>query len=78
MTGENAETVPLPVANCVLCRWPMDGTVNILEVQIGTAVYRACAEECERHAAHHEHCRVGARVCRSCEAACDALLAAIG
>ena len=24
----------------------MDGTVNILEVQIGTAVYRACAEEC--------------------------------
>ena len=46
MTGENAETVPLPVANCVLCRWPMDGTVNILEVQIGTAVYRACAEEC--------------------------------
>ena len=24
----------------------MDGTVNILEVRIGTAVYRACADEC--------------------------------
>jgi hypothetical protein len=36
-----------PVANCVLCGWPMDGTVNILEVHIGTvAVYRACAGEC--------------------------------
>ena len=24
----------------------MDGTVNILEVRIGTALYRACADEC--------------------------------
>ena len=24
----------------------MDGTVDILEVRIGTAVYRACADEC--------------------------------
>jgi hypothetical protein len=47
MPGENAESVPsLPVANCVLCRWPMDGTVNILEVHIGTAVFRACADDC--------------------------------
>jgi hypothetical protein len=47
MTGENADSVPLPVANCVLCRWPMDGTVNILEVYVGAfAVYRACADEC--------------------------------
>ena len=38
----------------------------------------ACAEECERHAAHHEHCRVCAEVCRRCKQACDQLLAAIG
>jgi hypothetical protein len=38
--------VTLPVANCILCGWPMDGTVNILEVRISTAVYRACADEC--------------------------------
>ena len=38
----------------------------------------ACAEECERHAAHHEHCRVCAEVCRRCKAACDDVLAASG
>ena len=37
----------------------------------------ASAEECERHAAHHEHCRVCAEVCRRCKAACDALIAAL-
>ena len=39
---------------------------------------RACAEECERHAAHHEHCRICAEVCRRCEQACDDLVARIG
>jgi hypothetical protein len=36
-----------------------------------------CAEECDRHAAHHEHCRVCAEVCRRCKQACDDLLAAV-
>ena len=31
---------------------------------------RLCAEECERHASHHEHCRVCAEACRRCERAC--------
>jgi len=35
----------------------------------------ACAEECERHAAHHEHCRLCAELCRRCKQACDGLLA---
>jgi hypothetical protein len=39
---------------------------------------RASAEECDRHAAHHDHCRVSAEVCRSCEQACGDLLAATG
>jgi Domain of Unknown Function (DUF326) len=39
---------------------------------------RACADECERHAAHHDHCRVCAEVCRRCEQACSDLLASIG
>jgi len=39
---------------------------------------RACGDECERHAAHHEHCRISADVCRRCEQACRDLLAAIG
>ena len=35
----------------------------------------ACAEECDLHAAHHEHCRLCAEVCRRCKAACDHFLA---
>jgi uncharacterized membrane protein len=38
---------------------------------------RVCAEECERHAAHHEHCRVCAEACRRCEQACEDLLSSI-
>jgi Domain of Unknown Function (DUF326) len=40
-------------------------------------ICRACGDECERHAAHHEHCRVCAEVCRSCEQACSDLLASM-
>lgn len=38
----------------------------------------ACAEECDRHAAHHEHCRLCSEACRRCKTACDDLLATIG
>jgi hypothetical protein len=31
---------------------------------------RLCAEECERHATMHEHCRICAQACRDCEDAC--------
>lgn len=32
---------------------------------------RICAEECERHAGKHEHCRICAESCRRCEEACQ-------
>src|SRR5262245_28409059 len=35
----------------------------------------ACAEECDRHAARHEHCRLCAEACRRCKMACDEFLA---
>jgi hypothetical protein len=35
---------------------------------------RRCAEECERHAAHMDHCRVCAEACRRCEVACERLI----
>ncbi|MCL4765131.1 MAG: four-helix bundle copper-binding protein [Hyphomicrobiaceae bacterium] len=38
---------------------------------------RACAEECERHAPRHEHCRVCAEACRKCEQACSDVLSTI-
>jgi hypothetical protein len=31
---------------------------------------RLCADECERHAGHHKHCRLCAETCRQCERAC--------
>lgn len=36
---------------------------------------RSCGDECERHADHHEHCRICAEACRTCEQACRDLLA---
>jgi Domain of Unknown Function (DUF326) len=41
------------------------------------AICKSCGDECERHAQHHEHCRVCAEACRRCEQACRDLLAAI-
>jgi hypothetical protein len=32
---------------------------------------RLCADECDRHAGHHKHCRICADTCRQCERACQ-------
>jgi hypothetical protein len=50
--------------------------LNTLEACL--AACRACADECERHARHHEHCRLCAEECRRCEQACEELRAALG
>ena len=34
----------------------------------------ACGSECDRHAAHMEHCRICAAACHACAAACGTLL----
>ena len=39
---------------------------------------RVCAEDCEQHSSHHEHCRICATNCRNCEDACRDLLAQLG
>ena len=36
---------------------------------------RRSGEECQRHATHHEHCRICAEACRQCEQACQAAAA---
>ena len=38
---------------------------------------RLCAEECEQHGWHHDHCRYCAEECRRCEQACNDMLNAI-
>jgi hypothetical protein len=46
-------------------------------LEVCEAACRMCGEECERHAGHHEHCRICAEVCRACEQACRAAIASI-
>jgi hypothetical protein len=46
-------------------------------VEACVTICRACREECERHAEHHEHCRICAQSCGRCEQACSELLASM-
>lgn len=39
---------------------------------------RVCAEECDRHADMHQHCKICADACRRCEEACRTLLEVLG
>ncbi|MGI5171403.1 four-helix bundle copper-binding protein [Spirillospora sp. CA-253888] len=52
---------------------------NITRAQLLACVQAcsSCAEECERHADMHDHCRICAESCRRCADACQALLAKI-
>lgn len=47
-------------------------------VEACLAACRVCREECERHAAHHEHCRICAELCSRCEQGCEDLLELLG
>ena len=53
--------------------------LGVLRAEIAACAMtcRASAEECEKHASHHEHCRICAEVCRRCEQSCRDLLATI-
>ena len=55
-----------------------DADTQLAALKACLAACRACAAECERHAHHHEHCRLSAGECRRCERACDDLLGALG
>jgi uncharacterized membrane protein len=46
-------------------------------LEVCAAVCKSCGDECERHAPHHEHCRVCAEACRRWERACRDLLTAL-
>src|SRR5262245_11189840 len=76
---------------CLDCADVCDATARLLSRQTDYAAATAraqvascwelcaiCAAECERHAEHHEHCRICGEVCTRCEAACSAVLDAIG
>jgi len=37
-----------------------------------------CAEECGKHADHHEHCRICAQACRECAETCRIAMRSVG
>jgi hypothetical protein len=55
-----------------------DANITRAMVQACAVACKACGDECESHAGHHEHCRVCAEACRRCERVCNEVLAAIG
>jgi hypothetical protein len=55
-----------------------DATIAHAVLEACVLICHACADECEKHASMHEHCRVSANECRACERACRALLDTMG
>jgi hypothetical protein len=87
-----AEPAPLVrcIRTCLDCSDVCATTGRVLsrqtefEADVARAVLEACAQacrtcgaECERHAGHHEHCRVCAEACLRCERACTGALSAL-
>jgi len=56
-----------------------ESDVNVVRAAVEACLVtcRASREECERHAHHHEHCRICAEVCLRCEQACADLLGSL-
>jgi hypothetical protein len=53
-----------------------DANVTRPLLEACAAICKSCGDECERHAKHHEHCRVCEQACRRGEQACRGLLEA--
>ena len=49
----------------------------LAQLQACVTACHACAEECEKHAQHHDHCRLCAEACRQCIQSCKDTLAMI-
>lgn len=75
ITGECSD-ICMATGRLLSRRLPSDTQIWDRQLEAAAVVSRMCAEECERHARMHDHCRVCADACRKCERACNALLAA--
>jgi len=54
-----------------------DWALKRMQVESCIIACRMCAEECERHSRHHEHCRICAESCRNCERICTEMLRSV-
>jgi hypothetical protein len=87
LAEDDAAAMAECITRCVTCADVCGQTLRLLsrrvredrlaivrQLQICVTTCDGCAEECERHAAHHAHCAICARVCRACAQACRDLL----
>ena len=56
---------------------PSDTSAVRHQLQSCARICEICADECDKHASIHEHCRICAEECRQCKDHCDRLLAAL-
>jgi hypothetical protein len=90
LSEQNVAEMVKCVRLCLHCTDICTATVGVVSRQVEydtnvtrplleacASICKSCGDECERHAAMHEHCRVCAEACRRCEQACRELLAAI-
>lgn len=56
---------------------PQDPGLLRAQLEACATACRACADECDKHAGHHEHCRICAEACRACAEACDRMKGAL-
>lgn len=83
MAKELAECIRLDIACSAICFTTAALLTKVgqegpqpLQAQLAVCVNacRECAEECRRHSAMHEHCRICAEACEACNEACENLL----
>jgi len=56
-----------------------DGDLEFVRTLVDACarICAACGAECQRHAGHHEHCKICAEVCLRCEEQCRKTLRAL-
>jgi len=72
----NLDCVDVCTATANILSRPSMASPDIWAAQLQACAIacRICAEECEKHASKHEHCRICAETCRECEQACNDVL----
>lgn len=58
---------------------PTSASASVQQAQLHACISacQLCADQCEDHGRHHEHCAVCAEVCRRCQEKCNVLLGEI-
>ncbi len=61
-------------ANILTRRTEADAEIINAQLHACVVACRVCADECDKHAKHHEHCRICGECCRMCGELCRGLV----